>query len=240
LPPQDIVRDAEDTGKQLEKVSAMLEKLATDQDRPAQRNKIQGLADKLRDYNDVLVGQTNELIDNPDSAANRKQLHDKNAEVDKFLDEVIREVKPKVQMAQGDFKGDHVTPQSLEDMANEVRKAVKKVKNDHDKEPAEALAKDTGDASKKVDVFKQMVEKRAAIDQRPRVAAKLKESAPKLESGNKRMVDGSNDYIAEPNKKHSDEVHGSTQALLDLVDDIMNGLFPKVRTCASLAVATHR
>ncbi len=207
----------------------MLEKLASDQERPAQRNKIQGLADKLRGYNDVLVGQTNELIDNPDSAANRKALHDKNAEVDKFLDEVIREVKPKVQMAQGDFKGDHVTPQTLEDMANEVRRAVKKVKNDHDKEPAEALAKDTGDASKKVDVFKQMVEKRAAIDQRPRVAAKLKESAPKLETGNRRMVDGSNDYIAEPNRKNSDEVHGATQALLDLVDDIMDGLFPKAK-----------
>jgi len=227
--PKDIVRDAEDTGNQLEKVSAMLEKMADDQDRPAQRKKIQDLSDKLRDKNDDLIKKTNALIDNPDSAANRKALHDKNAEVDKFLDEVIREVKPKVQQAQGDFRGDHVTPKTLEDAANEVRKAVRKVKADHDKEPADALAKDTGDASKKVDVFKQMVDKRAGIDQRPRVAAKLKEAVPRLDSGNKRMVDGSNDYIADPNKKTSGEVHEGTQALLDLVDEIMDGLYPKAK-----------
>ncbi len=173
--PKDIVRDAEDTGVQVEKVGAMLEKLATDQDRPAQRKKIADLSDKLREKNDDLNKLTNALIDNPDSAANRKALHDKNAETDKFLEEIIREVKPKVQKAEGDFRGDHVTPKTLEEAANEVRKAVRKVKADHDKEPADALAKDTGDASKKVDVFKQMVDKRAQIDQRPRVAAKLKE-----------------------------------------------------------------
>lgn len=106
---------------------------------------------------------------------------------------------------------------------------MRKVKNDHDKEPAEDLTRDTGDASKKVDTFKQMVDKRAKIDQRPRVAKKLAESVPKLDSGNKRMIDGTNDYIAEHSPKTSQEVHGATQALLDLVDDIMDGLYPKAK-----------
>ena len=43
------------------------------------------------------------------------------------------------------------------------------------------------------------------------------------------MVDGSNDYIADPSQKHSQEVHAGTQALLDLVDDIMDGLYPKAK-----------
>lgn len=97
------------------------------------------------------------FIDNPDSNANKKALLDKNADLDKFLEHVIQEVKPKVQKAEGDFKGDYVTPKSLEDAANEVRKAVRKVKNDHDKEPSDALSKDTGDASKKTSTFAQMV-----------------------------------------------------------------------------------
>jgi hypothetical protein len=227
--PKDIVRDAEDTGNQIEKVGAMLEKMADDQERAPQRKKIQDMSDRLRDKNDDLNKLTNKFIDNPDSAANKKALLDKNAEIDKYLDEIIKEVKPKVQKAEGDFRGDYVTPKSLEDAANEVRKAVRKVKNDHDKETPEDLAKDTGDASQKVGTFKQMVEKRAEIDKRPKVAQKLKESAPKLESGNKRMVDGSNDYIADPNAKTSEEVHAGTQALLDLVDDIMDGLYPKAK-----------
>ncbi len=227
--PKAIVKDAEETGNQVEKVGAMLEKMGDDQERPAQRKKIQDLSEKLRDKNDDLNKLVNQFVNNPDSAANKKALLDKNAEVDKFLEEIIREVKPKVLKAEGDFKGDHVTPKSLEDAANEVRKAVRKVKADHDKEPAEALAKDTQDASKKTDVFKQMVDKRSKIDQRPRVAKKLAESVPKLDQGNKRMVDGSNDYIADPSKKTSDEVHAGTQALLDLVDDIMDGLYPKAK-----------
>ncbi len=57
--PKDVVRDAEDTGNQVEKVAAMLEKLASDQDRAPQRKKIQDLSDQLRDKNDDLNKQTN-------------------------------------------------------------------------------------------------------------------------------------------------------------------------------------
>lgn len=235
--PTTVVANAENTGDQVELVRAMLETLANDQDRPAQRRKIQELADKLEKKNNDLVDATNEYIDDTESGSAKRSVQDKNEDLDKFLEEVIKQVKPRVKKSEGDFKGDYVTPQSLSDMADEVRAAIKKVKNEHKKVSGDELAKDTGHASKKVDTFKQMVDKRSKIEKRPKLSKILSDAVPKLDDGNKRMVDGSNDYIADPNNKTSGEVDDSCQSLLDLIDDIMGEVNPqaKLTTASDLA-----
>ena len=75
--------------------------------------------------------------------------------------------------------------------------------------------------------FADAVLDRAKQDKRPGVADYLKSAAPKVNAANKRMVEATNQYTADPgNVAAQKEVDAATNELINVVQDVLDKLTP--------------
>jgi hypothetical protein len=116
------------------------------------------------------------------------------------LEEVLEAIKPRAQAASGGAgTGATVTPGDLAALGDQVIAAADKVNGDVDsKAGADAVVRDTEEASALAAKFADAAADLAKADKRPGVADALAKAIPEVDAAQKALVAASNEYAAKP------------------------------------------
>jgi hypothetical protein len=114
-----------------------------------------------------------------------------------------------------------------------VRAAVVKTKKFPDHLPKET-AENSTDASRKVAVFAEQLRARSKEDPVRKMAEKLLKACNDLHDGNKDLVRTTNEYLGNPDDpRNAQELDGTCQYLLDVLDDIWREIDAQARRQAA-------
>eukprot|EP01091_Cochliopodium_minus_P001266 TRINITY_DN1112_c0_g1_i3.p1 TRINITY_DN1112_c0_g1~~TRINITY_DN1112_c0_g1_i3.p1 ORF type:complete len:2063 (+),score=880.31 TRINITY_DN1112_c0_g1_i3:100-6288(+) len=238
--PTTLVGEAYVASSKGEQLADLLDKMASQADRPATKKKLQELAQKLREKNDKMIDDLNYFIENPDDPSTGKNLDSQCQDLKNFVDKIIDEVKPKVTVSKVEIGGEGLTPKDLFEAAKLAKTAINKLSNQHKTSKNEDLQKDAGDASTKLAKFTKLIDERSKKEKRPQVAQKLKNSTPELEKGNHKMVEATNTFISDPkDPSTSKEVVNTCGDICHKIDDIINELMPEIILTPSSAITNN-
>jgi hypothetical protein len=235
LTPKQLVGETEAAFDKIDKLEKMLEALERQPEtRAATKAAIQKAVDRLHDSADRLVDKTNDLVRRPEERARAQALEDEIAAIKKEIDQIIEDVKPKAAMAQSrGGGGGAISPSDLATLGKQVQAGARDVQAYKQHSPQETVAK-TEATSALAAKFADAVLDRAKQDKRPGVADMLKAAAPKVNAANKRMVEATNAYTADPGSAAAQkEVDAATNELINVVQDVLDKLTPSPKMAQS-------
>jgi len=208
--------------------------------RPATRARIGAVKAGLIAANTDALGSANEALAAPSASA--PAANDKaskaSGSVLAALEEVLEAIKPRAQAASGGAgTGAKVSPGDLAALGDQVIAAADKVNGDVDsKAGADAVVRDTEEASALAAKFADAAADLAKADKRPGVADALAKAIPEVNAAQEALVAASNEYAAKPD----DAAAGAkAKAAAEHLKDAVRRAVASVRPPVTKAVSSN-
>jgi hypothetical protein len=229
--PLQTSKDAEHASKKLVDFCDDLLVRARQIDNPKHKAVLEDGAKRLMARNPQLMNATKAYLGDPDDAATGADLDGVCDLILADLDDVMRQINPKVTIGKGDFAGGKVSPEDLEALGAKVKRKCSVVEQFGNMAPVELAAAAT-EACAAADDFKEALKARAGQVQNAKAKAALADGAKLIEQRNKELEAAANAHLAEPgDKARQAALAAACQAMKDAVDDVLGRVRPRA-TCA--------
>eukprot|EP01091_Cochliopodium_minus_P001269 TRINITY_DN1112_c0_g2_i4.p1 TRINITY_DN1112_c0_g2~~TRINITY_DN1112_c0_g2_i4.p1 ORF type:complete len:1042 (+),score=410.85 TRINITY_DN1112_c0_g2_i4:150-3275(+) len=228
-----IQKDAGDASQKLAKFTKIVESRSKTEKCEPISNKLKSEIPNLEKDNHLIVESTNSYLSDPKDPSTSKEV-EKNCEstcerIDEILDELIPEIiLTPLEGIDEDFG--EVMNEDLKITSEEIKEAIKKVKEYANQIPKET-AKNVSNASQKVAKYtKQLLSKIENLKgKQGDLGKELSKSAKALENGNEELVKSGKNYLFDPeNPTNSKDLDAACDNLLQILDDVWEEINPKI------------